>query len=287
MKKIFKTAVNLMACAMITVATLGLSACEDIKNLDLTLSLYNATDKVFYDEAELSVELYRHLAPKTVDAIRDLADKGYYDGAIFYQETNYSSQIMVGDLKLDENGKPVQNLIDGKLPSEIIGAEFTANGTTGSDLLAAEGYIGLWRSYYASDNSYKTSSSARNSGTGTWFIPTSAITSYDGYFCIFAKYDKTNETNNTAINALKAVFSNSENYTEYVIFYTGDYEAGLTFNAVKKTDWNENYDAEAKTYNDTAVFVAEGNQLVYYNYKTVKIPNVSDGKCYAQIKSVK
>ncbi len=283
MKKLFKIAVNFMAVAILTVATFGLAACEDIKKLELSLSLYNNADSVFYaeDDVKFSVDLYRHLAPKTVDKVLEHVKAGYYDNAIFYQETGYSSQIMMGDLKF-ENGELKQNLIGDKLPSEIYG-EFQSNGTTGSNLVSDKGSIGIWRSRYATDADFKTSSGARDSGRATWYIPTSAITGYDGYFCVFAQYDTTATANSKAISAISAIFANSDYYTEYVIYYTGEYDTakanenyGLTFNAVKAADFDE----------DTEVFEAEGEQLVCFNKKTVKIPNAINGNVTAKVTKI-
>ncbi len=295
MKKFFRLAVNFMAVALMAVATFSLAACEDIKKVELKLSIYNYSDSTFYaeDDVKFTVELYRHLAPKTVDKVLEHVKAGYYDNAIFYKETGYSSQIMMGDLKF-EDGELKQNLINGKLPSEIYG-EFEHNGTTGSNLVSEKGSIGIWRSYYASDDSYKTSSAARDSGRATWYIPTSSISGYNDYFCIFAQYDTEDTANSTAISAISDIFSNSDYYTEYVIYYTGEYDVdkpdenhGLTFHAVLKEDWDDadtGYDADAKTYNGETVFEAEGDVLVCYNYKTVRIPKPVNGETGAKVKT--
>lgn len=288
MKKLFKLAVNFMALALMAVCAFSFSACEDIKKVELKLSLYNYSDSTFYaeDDVKFSVELYRHLAPKTVDKVLEHVKAGYYDNAIFYKETGYSWQIMIGDLKF-EDGELKQNLINGKLPSEIYG-EFEANGTTGSNLVNEKGYIGIWRSYYASDASYKTSSEARNSGRATWYIPTSSISDYNGNFCVFAQYDTEDTANAKAISAISAIFSNSDYYTEYVIYYTGEY-GELEFHAVKKSEWDDadtGYKSENKTFGADTVFEAEGNQLVSYNYKTVRIPNSVNGGITAKVKNI-
>ena len=282
MKKFFKIAVNFMALTLMTVATFSLAACEDIKTLELSLNVYNFSSNEFYAETDVkfSVDLYRHLAPKTVDKVLEHVSAGYYNDAIFYQE---DGRIMIGDLKLDANGNPVQNLIGEKLPSEIYG-EFEYNGTKGSDLLVKKGSVVLWRSYYANDTeTYKTSSNARNSGRATWFIPTSANTAYDGYFCVFAQYDTENTANAKAIDAISAIFANSDYYTEYIIYYTGEYDAekadngyGLTFHAVKSSDFDE----------DTEVFEAKGQQLVCFNKKTIKVPNLVGDKVSAKISKI-
>lgn len=287
MKKLFKIFVNFTAVALMAVCSLGLAACEDIKSLELSLTLYNGTDKVFYaeDDVKFSVDFYRHLAPETVDGVLELVKKGYYSDAIFYQfKDENTSQIMIGDLKLDENFNLVQNLIDGKQPPVIRG-EFKYNGVTGSNLVSEKGSIGLWRSYYES-GSYTTSSAARDSGRATWFIPTATITSYDGYYCIFAQYDTADTANAKAISALSAIFASTDYYTEYVVYYTGDYDAekadanyGLKFNAMTKTAFDE-LDEKPE------VFEAEGDELVCFNKKTVKIPMVKNS-VYAKVNSVK
>ena len=279
MKKLFKLAVNFMAVALMAVCSFGLAGCEDIKKLELSLSLYNYSDSEFYAESDVkfSVDLYRHLAPKTVDAVVAHVNAGYYDNAIFYQDTSESSLIFVGDLKL-ENGELKQNLIGDKLPSEIYG-EFESNGTTGSNLVSEKGSIGIWRSYYEQDGSYTTSSDARDSGRATWYLPTATKSAFNGYFCVFAKFDTADTANAKAISALTSIFANSDYYTEYVIYYTGDYD-NLQFHAMTKSD----YDALEE---EPEVFEAEGKELVCFNKKTVKIPNVVSGEISAKIKSIK
>ena len=73
MKRFFKTAVNFIAVAIITLSVFGFSACEDIRKLELDLKIYNFTDSKFYDaeDVKFTVELYRHLADETVDAVLD------------------------------------------------------------------------------------------------------------------------------------------------------------------------------------------------------------------------
>ncbi len=292
MKKIFKIAVSFMAIAIMTVATFGLAACEDIKKLEISLSVYDYSSNDFYAEGDVhfSVDLYRHLAPKTVDKVLEHVKAGYYDNAFFYQETGYSSQIMIGDLKFDENGNIVQNLIDCKLPSEIYG-EFEAGGTKGSNLVSTKGSIGIWRSYYEADGSYTVSSDARDSGRATWYIPTSEIAGYNGYFCIFAQYDASDLSNAKAISAISSILSS--NSTEYVIYYTGEYDAqkpnenyGLTFHVVTKEKFDQDYVESDKTIYGEKLFEAKGQQLVCFNKKTIKVPTMVSGSAAAKISKI-
>ena len=297
MKKFFKYLVNFCACVMLGVSALSFSACGNIKTMEITLQIYNYTDSAFYAEEDvtMTVSLYGHLAPETVKYVTDLANSGYYDNVVFYKTEGYSSQINVGDLKF-ENGVLTQNVNkEGKLPESVYG-EFESNGTTGSNLKNVKGSIGMWHGWYASADTatYKTSSTAMDSGRGTFYMPTSSISSYDGYFCVFATFDTEDTANTTAFNALSAVFGSSARYTDYVIYYTGEYDAakatenyGLTFNVALKDTFEENYDEGEGTYNGVKVFEAEKDQLTEYNYKTVYIPNVVNGNVTAVIKSVK
>lgn len=296
MKKLFKRVLNVFLCLAVIGVSASFAACEDIKTLEITVQVYNYTDSAFYAEKDvtMTVSLYRHLAPKTVDYVIEKAKAGYYDDTVFYKLAEYSSQIMVGDLKFDGTAV-TQNLLSGKLPEEVYG-EFERNGTTGSNLVSAKGSIGMWHGFYASagTSTYKTTSKAMDSGRGTLFMPTSVLSAYDGYFCVFATFDTTNEANMNALDAITIALSSSDNYTPYVIFYTGEYDAekptenyGLTFNAVLKEVFDENYDAEDNTYNGETVFKAEKDQLTEFDYKTVYIPKAVNGQVTAKIKSVK
>lgn len=282
MKKLFRTFVNFVAAALVAVAVFSFAGCEDIKKVQLDIDVYNLSTQKFYDKSDvsLSVDLYRHLAPLTVDYVLDIVNANYYDGAIFYIDTAYSNQIMVGDLKF-ENGALVQNLINGKNPAKIERGEFEYNGVSGSNLKNGKGYIGVWRSWYAGNTATYKTNNAMNTGSATLYMPTSSISSYDGYFCVFASFD----SSATAFTAISAIFNSTKTYSEYVIYYTGEYDAekedanyGLTFNAVKAEDFDEE--------EIDGLFVAEGDQLVCFNKRTVKIP-VADGNVYAKISSAK
>lgn len=288
MKRLFKILVNVLAIALLSVFALSLTACNDISKVEVKLQIYNNNEAKFYDvgDVTMNIELYGHLAPNTVKAIKGYIAEGYYDNAIIYQNLESNTyQYMFGELKIDENGNIVQN----KRKSEIKG-EFTSNGVKNSEISPNEGAIGLWRSYYTKDLTYKTSSNARNSGRAELFAPTASNSSLEGYFCIFAKFDINDSSNSKAVSALDAIFEDSDNYTEYVIYYTGEYNTdealnnyGLTFNIVKAVDFNE-YEVEG-------LFKAEGSQLEQYNVRKIKVPNfIKSGetnKSSAQIISAK
>lgn len=280
MKRFKKLIVRAIALVMICTAIFSFTACADVKKVELKLALYNYTDKVMYAEEEvtMTIDLYRHLAPETVDAIIAYINDGYYNDAVFYKMSGYSTQIMVGDLKM----------VDGELKQftkPAIEGEFEKGGTTGSNLLNARGSIGLWRTWNAYDNSYSTSSNT-DTGRATWFMPTEEISSYNDWFCVFAQIDLENSVNSTALDALVSAFSSSANYEEYVIYYTGEYDKekvdenyGLTYNCTLKEDFIED-DVDD-------LFVAEGEELVCFNKYTVQVPKTSEGELGAKIISAK
>ena len=286
MKRFTKILFNIVACVMVVGACLGLTACEDIKKLEVTVSVYDADESAIVDKT-LTVDLYRHLAPETVDhIINECVNKGYYNDAIFYKFSNTNTNpIMMGDL-LYKGGEVKQN---DSVSVPTVKGEFTNGGTIGSNLLHKEGSIALWRTWTAGDNSYSTSGSVKT-GRGTWMMPTSAISGYDDWFCIFAQIDLEDEDNSETWNAIKSVFSSSEDYVEYVIYYTGNYDAngsfannhGLTFHCETAEDFEE---LDTDDY-----FTAEGGQFVCYNKTTVKVPFATVNNASqigAKIKSIK
>lgn len=286
MKKLFRLFVNILAVALLCSICLGVTGCskDEIKTVELKVQVYNLEDDVASTKT-IKVNLHRNVAPKTVDAIINLVNDGYYDRAVFYMLSEYPSQIMVGDLKTDEDGV----LFNSKAP-QLPYSEFTYGGTTNSNLTNKSGAVGLWRSYYAKDASsttYKTTSDAMKSGRGTWYMPTTEFSAYNGYMCVFGMIDLEDEQTAQAIELIKEVLNQASCYTSYTIYYTGEYDAsnpeaedgyGLKFNCVK----TEDFDA------DTEYFTAKDKQLVCYNKYNVKVPNLTDsGKPMARIESAK
>ena len=154
MKRIKKLFVGLMAMIMTCVCTFSLAGCvEDIKKLELNIQVYDYSTTNEMEDYTISIDLYRHLAPKTVDAIIEYVNDGYYNDAIFYKMDDYTKQIMVGDL-LDKDG-----IEQNAIKPEIEG-EFEAGGTIGSNLTNKKGALGLWRSWYEVDGDYDNNNNA-------------------------------------------------------------------------------------------------------------------------------
>lgn len=288
MKGIKKLFVNVLAVLMLVFSAFTMTACgADVVTLEVTLQVYNFAEARYYedDEVTLTIEMQRHLAEKTVDAIAQYATDGHYDNAVFYLMEGYTTQLMVGQLKYDGD-KVIKNDI---MPQ--IEGEFEYGTTKGSNLVNDEGYVGLWRSWYAQDDGAHKfkSSNGMDSGRSTLYFPLQErLASYDGYFCVFGTIDYTEKANDTGINSVGAILT--DNYTTHVIYYTGEYDAnkpdedyGLTFHCITADEYNALSQEE-----QDEVFVAEGDQYVEYNMYRVRIPNKTpDGKSSAMIKSIK
>ncbi|MBO7149348.1 MAG: peptidylprolyl isomerase [Clostridia bacterium] len=279
MNKFKKIIVTAMALLMTFVCAISFVGCgKDIKDVDVRISVYNFTDNV-YEDYSLDIELYGHLAPTTVAQISSLIKSGYYNDTVFYKMSKYDDQLMLGDLKYDpENQENCGFYLNAEKPT--IKGEFKYGGTTGSNLKNKEGSIGLWRTWAAQDDSYNagynSGSTGMDTGSATWFIPTKALTAYDDYFCVFGQYDVNDEDNKETITDIKALFSNTARYQEFVIYYTGEY-GNLTFHCVKAEDFDKEEIVD--------LFEAEEDsaELVCYNNYTIKVPMTSDGRVAAKI----
>lgn len=307
MKRLTKLLTNLLAVLLLVVGGVSMVGCgEDITTTEVKIQLYDYEGQAFYGDSEsiLTIDLYGHLAPQTVEAIASYISAGYYNNALIYS-TKFDTvdQIMVGDLKVDGDAIVVgedgevnikQNPIKPALPGE-----FENGGTKGSNLTNTKGSVGLWRSWYAT-GSY-SASSATNTGSATWFMPTSTRTSFDGNFCVFGQINLEDEVNAATFEALQGLFEEKTNYTEYVIYYTGEYDAtkencGLTFHCVTEEYFEENIEnltdeeIEEMSPADKAkfdVFEADKEklELVCFNKTTIKVANNAGGKVGAMIKS--
>lgn len=273
MKKLSKIFVNLFAVLMLTVACFGAVGCtEKITNLNVKVQVYNA-EETQTQEVTLKVKLYGHLAENTVKSILDRISDGYYDGAVFYKTEDRSNQIMLGEI-VEKDGEIALN----QKEAPAIKGEFNRAGVVGSNLKNEKGAIGLWRSWYEKD-SYSTSDDAMHSGEATWYMPTSSISNYDGWFCVFAMLDMEDQDTADAFELIISALA--EDNEEYELYYTGEYDSekadqdyGLTANIV------ESYQFDEEDY-----FEPEGAQLVKYERRTITVP-VHEGVVSAKILSI-
>ncbi len=276
MRKIKRLFVNLITVILTCAVCLSSAACRtDIRKIKLEISVYNYEESVSgFEDVSLTIDLYRHIAPATVDAILSYVKEGYYDNALFYKLVGYSNQIMVGDLKISGD-EIVNNAIKPELPSE-----FAKGGRVNSNLTNTEGAVGLWRSWYSwNNNTFDQANSSMSSGRATWYMPTSSISTYNEWFCVFALIDLTNDDNSEAWELIKNAFANdTESYT---VYYTGDYDQqnpnandgyGLDFNCVKSADFEDSEDVFEANTDDSSK-----QELYCYNKQEITVPAVSSG----------
>ena len=271
MKRFTKIIVNILAIVMLMLSCFGLVACEDIRRIAITVEVYDMEEEVL-EERTLTVDLYRHLAPETVDTIVKYINDGYYNstenGNMFFYQIGTTKQVMLGNFLYKDNQVVLNN------PMPTINGEFQANGVVGSNLTNKEGAIGLWRTW-SSSGSYSSNDGFANTGSATWYMPMESLASkYDGYFCIFGKFSFESGTENCEVwEDIKAMFSNGINYyNKYEVYYTGEYDAsaenyGLTANIIEYDNFNEE--------NIPNLFKAEGKNIDapdMFNHYTIKVP---------------
>ncbi len=273
MKRLIKLMVNLVAIAMLSVACFSLIGCSKTETVTvkLNLAIYNSAENSYYDEEDttLTLTLYSDYAEETVKAIVSYIEEGYYDDAIFYGMD--SNKIMVGDLKMNASGEIYQN----ELKPTLI-PEFERGYVQGSDLLVKEGSIGLWRTWNEKDG--HTTSTSLDTGRATWFMPTSEITGYNEWFCIFATMDLTDETNLNTITYLKEAVNGADAET-YYIYYTGEYGADDLLNN------GLDFHCEEEAPDEDVAFEPKGEQYVCYKQQQIKVAKGAGNTCGARIKS--
>lgn len=285
--KIKKIFTNILAILMISTCCLCFTACEDIVRLEVKFDVYNYTTESMYDKelSTITIDLYRHLAPETVESVIKSVEKGEYNDTIVYKFTDSNTdQYMMGDLKW------VDGEIKQILRPEIKG-EFATNGVQGSNLKVEKGSVAIWRSYHSRDLGMATSSEARNTGRGTWYMPTEANALYEGTTCVFGKMDLESDSVKEMYTAFESVFADNVRYETYEVYYTGTYDEskafdnyGLTFHCVKEEEFKE----IEKDIEDLFTADNKEQQLAWFNHYTISVPVfLSDGAQSLRIASVK
>ncbi len=282
MKRFKKILFSLLAVVMVLGACLSFTACEDIKRLEVTVSVYDADENAMVDKT-LTVDLYRHLAPTTVDhIIKNCVENDYYDNAILYL---YNDDVMMGDIIYNSSADA---FIKKSPLAPTVKGEFEYGGTTGSNLKVKEGSLALWRTYSMNDS--MITNAGFDTGRATWYMPTNTLASLDGYITVFGQFDKTSE----AWVAIKDILNNSSLGVEYTVYYTekdGGYDANkadynLDFHCVKTAELDDEF-------GEDDYFIPEENssELKEFEKRTIKIPYATIGSDNVQlalkVKSVK
>lgn len=274
MNRMKKLLTVVLALFMSFICVMSMTGCSgDIKKLQLKVQVYDYENHNFVVHT-MDIDLYRHLAPTTVDAISSYMNAGYYDNTMVYKLSDHSAQIMVGDLDYSDG---VITLKDKKptLPGEFMYGGTKVEG--GEALKTEQGTLGLWRSWYEQDGDF-TGRNATNSGSATLFMPIKGMSTYDDYFCIFGKMDMEDDDNKSALEAIAEAFADEDYFTNYVIYYTGEYD-NLQFHYTTADKFNEDEIED--------LFVADGDQLVCYNHYHIRIPVTPQGQLAVKVLSAK
>ena len=270
MKRFVKFFVSLLAVIILGTACLGVTACakDDIRRVELTVQVNN-------EEKVITLDLYRNLAPTTVDKMLEYIKDGYYDDALFYSPYSGVDSgvnlkgVMMGDLKMVD-GEIVQNDIKPTLPK----GEFEKGGAMGTNLKVSENSLVLWRNWSASNGSYTSSSKTDiESGRATWLMPTQTISSYDSYFCVFGVMNTSLTDTDEVWEEIKDEVLPDATTTKYVVYYTGKYDPtkpnenyGLTFHCEKQSEVGE-------LSKIPDLFVAKGEQFTCFNSYVISVAN--------------
>ena len=240
MKKVIST---LIVCVMLLATVLACSACTvggKFGKMTITVTYYSlnkqtgeytATDKT----ETVSVKLHKHVAPVTCDRLQTLAKEKFFEGAVFYKNTNYSSQVMIGDLFYKE-GKFTEKIYGNRLtatPDNPYAMEFDKSGVKGNNLSATEGNIALWRDLDRNSDLTFDNSATYGNGASTLFIPT-GTTNYTGYVAVFGELEK---SFTDFMKELKKDLADSDKYTSYTVYSIAVEEDG----AAKKGEDHVNY----------------------------------------------
>ncbi|MBO5927500.1 MAG: hypothetical protein J6Q32_01430 [Clostridia bacterium] len=276
MKSFVKKFFSIFAVMLMAICCFSFTACADIKKIEVNFSVYNFVEEEL-EERTFTIKLYRHLAPKTVDSIiENVANKSYYNGVTAYILSNieredssegYASQIMLGDLIFDVEK---QTYVQNPISVDFVHGEFEANGVKGSDLKNIVGSVGLWRT--KSVNETYTNNKSANTGKATMYMPTETLSSRNGYFCVFGTFDTSKESVSDSWDLIRTSINISEYRTNYVVYYTGEYNAddsvlnnGLTFNCVTETEYNQMSASEKEK-----IFKPEGEEYACYFPSTIR-----------------
>ena len=285
MKRLSRIFTSFMVVVLLACACFSFTGCskEEIIKVELKIAVYNYEKEEWYSgkDTTLTIDLYRHLAPDTVDTMVKYIKNGYYNDAIFYCTKSDLNKIFVGDLKMDDLGNIYQNEI---MPT--IDGEFEYGTTKGSNLKVTEGSIALWRTWYKQDN-FNVSSNL-HTGRATWFMPTQSLSDHNGWFCVFALIDMANTANANTWAHIKNAVMPEANSDVYNIYYTGEYDRklpnqnnGLTFHCEKG-------EGEVLPEHQDNVFIPENNQYRAYEQTAIRVARGVDGAvCGARIVSAK
>lgn len=289
MKRFFR----LVICGLIlAVSVMSLTACScggKYGTLEVTVAYMTKQTDGSYTETEtrtFKVTLYKHLAPKTCKRAETLAKENFWNNAVFYKDTtSYGSQIMFGDLYLNDGNFVLKDHY-GEMNVSNYEAEFEKGGVKGSDLKPESGNLGLWRNIDRNSKLSYTSGATFDNGSNTVFMPTTTLSSYEGYFAMFGKL---NDKGIEFLNDLVDEFGDSADYTEYTVYSVALRDNKLsTITPLEYEKENENRYQLDPDYPEFNILTKEdydvmrddmeeeltGSTALIVNVHTFRIPNV-------------
>ena len=187
MKKNFKNIILiilsvliLFACVFVVVQAVR-AKIQEVKNPILTLEVENY--------GNIKIELYPEYAPNTVKNIIKLAEKGYYDGKVFYGKDDIS--IYVGRNSEGDIDYPKLSTLESEVASEDdyeyeIKGEFVANNFYQNTLKHEKGVVSLVRAEYTQISSSLIEESY-NSGSSQFTILIENERNLNGRYAAFGK----------------------------------------------------------------------------------------------------
>lgn len=134
---------------------------------------------------KMTVELYPEFAPNTVANFIKLASNGFYDGLTFHRILK-GTVVQGGDpLGSGTGGATLKDLNEQNEEKDYaIEGEFYYNGYKNNTIRHEEGVISMARSDYST---YGLTKEGYDSASSQFFIMTSAVPAYDGYYAAFGK----------------------------------------------------------------------------------------------------
>lgn len=186
-----KKTVKIFMLFIVIVTMFTMTSCKKIGGINMKKDIY--AQIVLTTGEKINLQLYREIAPETVDNFVKLATDGYYKGAIFHRVIE-NFMIQTGGYKIVEDS--LENLPE----IDSIKGEFASNGYDKNDLKHELGVISMARS------------SDKNSATGQFFICSATSTHLDGEYAAFGK------TTDEASNEVVLKISRVETYAPHYYF---------------------------------------------------------------------
>ena len=174
----------LITILALIICCIGLLCYGYYKNITLKAENPIATIEV-EGYGTIIVELYPEMAPNTVANFIALANNGFYDGLTFHRILK-GSVIQGGDPLGDGTGGASLMDLNAENADEeySIKGEFYYNGYKNNTIRHEEGVISMARSDYSY---YGLTEEGYNSASSQFFIMTSTVQQYDGYYAAFGK----------------------------------------------------------------------------------------------------